>query len=739
MRRPPRGGDPTAALSAIALRQEYVRRLQTMVPAWRKHAGAFVEELRLLRGVSVDVVEAIVAWRGTGAAFPFLFEGENYLIRMLRDTDFLAKVPQLSDKCSVTFACNPFFEALPLLSRNGRPRDTAAVAAAAAATGRDETSHRASGPSPPLRCSAELRYRIGAARGALLREWHVHGTDAAVLVSDRVRAKIAAAVGEAARSMLSRTAFSTRHEFERNVRVRGVHLLPMEWEWLHSRATRAKRGVDHAAVQRFLATGTFADAQKRAADLRTLMKPLQLPSIVTPASKHTAEARARQLEREMLKATARVRKLSRDVAKAMAESSHGATGGGDAAVDAFNRRWRADRLSAQRELLERERREAGALAAALAAQRKGVRATLAEWEAEERTRYDELAAELAHEEARSDATRMQASAGERLARLQRSLARNEALRAAKAGRSDRVATAAAARRTEKRVVGALAQRAAKFRGVLHRKVARRAMAKACGVACCAATRAEASTAAVEIVVNRLAAIMRHPLRAAKGVLRLSERARAVATASARGALRPGSAQPATGGVEATVLFAHRRGPGGGAVGTVALAGALRSAEREEGAADVAGEAMGLRLVRVAVAGRRALRLTVSDADVMHPGHSVARVLDLPAIGDVLRDAETRCVPSCVFAVLSSATRLSALTGCPRPPTLFPRPRSSPRPPLSSRRSACTPRSSTSTMRRSTRWCARRASARWQPLTSSKSSWATWGASLSRSAAGSRWR
>jgi hypothetical protein len=140
---------------------------------------------------------------------------------MLRDTDFLAKVPQLSDKCSVTFACNPFFEALPLLSRNGRPRDTAAVAAAAAATGRDETSHRASGPSPPLRCSAELRYRIGAARGALLREWHVHGTDAAVLVSDRVRAKIAAAVGEAARSMLSRTAFSTRHEFERNVRVRG--------------------------------------------------------------------------------------------------------------------------------------------------------------------------------------------------------------------------------------------------------------------------------------------------------------------------------------------------------------------------------------------------------------------------------------------------------------------------------------------------------------------------------------
>ena len=675
---PPATGsrDRSSALSVIALRQEYVRRLQAMVPTWRRHVGAFVNMLRLLRGVSVDVVEAIVAWRSGGVAFPFLFEGENYLIRMLRDTDFLADVPQLSARCSVAFACNPLFEPLPLLTASNRPPSAAARAEGdATAASIDATStHAGVGPAAALRCSASMRKRIAAARRALQQEWHVQGDDAATLVLDRVRAKLAAAVGEGRpRTFLSRSKSSTRAEFERNVRIRGVHLLPLEWAWLHARAeTVGQRdpGVDHRAVQRFLQSGSFDNATKRSADaLRVLMKPLQLPDVGTEASKHVAQARAKQLKREVIRSTATVRAMSRKLTRVMAESSIGATGGGDATVDDFSRRVRAQRLAAAQVELERERREAGAVVAALAQQRRDVKKQLVEWDTAERVRYAELEAELLEEEAHSGEG---LSPHERITRFRRSVARTARVLQG----DDAVAAAARTQRAQERVeVSTLAQRAAGFRDVLHRKVTRRAGAKASRVASRAARAALHSADRAELAVLRLRAMLRHPNRAARGVLRLGDGGEKKSFAS-RASTAPEMQQLLLApeeeevdvdvvevevGVEVTTTFAPPApGAAGGATGTVQLVLSGGSgASRAEGGSD-------LRLVRVAVCGHRALRLTLCEADVLHAPRPLARVLDLTSIAVVLRGARRPDAATLTFdrGTLDTITRQTRLGEVP---------------------------------------------------------------------------
>lgn len=84
-------------VKAIILREEYVLRVRQLL---QNHKFKFRNEqggshdllalLDLLRSTTVDTVEAIQQWREVqGRPDPFVWDGANYLLKILIDLDFL--------------------------------------------------------------------------------------------------------------------------------------------------------------------------------------------------------------------------------------------------------------------------------------------------------------------------------------------------------------------------------------------------------------------------------------------------------------------------------------------------------------------------------------------------------------------------------------------------------------------------------------------------------------------------
>ncbi|KDO31335.1 hypothetical protein SPRG_03952 [Saprolegnia parasitica CBS 223.65] len=115
-----------AVLRAIVVREgclDYTLELTTgFVPP--TPPADLLQALLQLRLASIEVVEAIALWlRILVRPMPFLWRGTNYLLRMVHDTDFVAKSSQVAAALGVALRRrNPFCTA-PGLDMKHRVRD----------------------------------------------------------------------------------------------------------------------------------------------------------------------------------------------------------------------------------------------------------------------------------------------------------------------------------------------------------------------------------------------------------------------------------------------------------------------------------------------------------------------------------------------------------------------------------------------------------------------------------------
>jgi hypothetical protein len=97
----------------ITLREEYVARLDKLLSTaskaqLQKRLMKSLDLLDMLRMVTVDIIEAVVQWRH-GLPKPFVWKGENYLLKITHDCDFLDNVKPLVKWLGFTMKRNPFF------------------------------------------------------------------------------------------------------------------------------------------------------------------------------------------------------------------------------------------------------------------------------------------------------------------------------------------------------------------------------------------------------------------------------------------------------------------------------------------------------------------------------------------------------------------------------------------------------------------------------------------------------
>ncbi|CAM9094247.1 unnamed protein product [Laminaria digitata] len=117
-------------LKCIMLRESYLERVTRLSDDMERRAQrsrgqvrdlppGMVDLLDLLRVATLDAVEAISLWRlsqATPTRAPFEWNGQNYLIKMLHDCDFLDRVEPLRRWLGCRTSCNPFF--VPLSSQS---------------------------------------------------------------------------------------------------------------------------------------------------------------------------------------------------------------------------------------------------------------------------------------------------------------------------------------------------------------------------------------------------------------------------------------------------------------------------------------------------------------------------------------------------------------------------------------------------------------------------------------------
>ncbi|EQC31714.1 hypothetical protein SDRG_10507 [Saprolegnia diclina VS20] len=115
-----------AVLRAIVVREaclDYTLELATgFVPP--TPPTDLLQALLQLRLASIDVVEAIALWRRILVRpMPFVWRGTNYLLRMVHDTDFVAKSSQVAAALGVALRRRNPFCTVPGLDMKQRVRD----------------------------------------------------------------------------------------------------------------------------------------------------------------------------------------------------------------------------------------------------------------------------------------------------------------------------------------------------------------------------------------------------------------------------------------------------------------------------------------------------------------------------------------------------------------------------------------------------------------------------------------
>ncbi|KAF0721660.1 hypothetical protein AaE_010022 [Aphanomyces astaci] len=92
---PGNGGMELEVLKAIILREDYLTRLLDMSKRESQYTlvGSMANTLDLIRLTTVEVVEAIAAWRKLQPKhMPFKWNGVNYLLKVPSDLDFMQEV-----------------------------------------------------------------------------------------------------------------------------------------------------------------------------------------------------------------------------------------------------------------------------------------------------------------------------------------------------------------------------------------------------------------------------------------------------------------------------------------------------------------------------------------------------------------------------------------------------------------------------------------------------------------------
>ena len=106
----------------IILREQYVNRLKKALSRanaaqLQKRLLKSLDLLDMLRTVTLDIVEQIQHWR-RGLPKPFIYENNNYLLKLTTDCDFLNDIKPLVRWIGFTLKRNPFFTLKRKLRQN---------------------------------------------------------------------------------------------------------------------------------------------------------------------------------------------------------------------------------------------------------------------------------------------------------------------------------------------------------------------------------------------------------------------------------------------------------------------------------------------------------------------------------------------------------------------------------------------------------------------------------------------
>ena len=214
--------DPTKVVNACQLRDEYVERLMEMVTSshWNKMTTELSTILDVLKLSTVQLVEAVCEWR-SNSVFPFVWNGENILLRVASDLDFLEERRDLARWISLpSLLRNPFLQVRNL----------------------DDVAEKLLERREPLGIAAEsfpMSTRIAAASWVILDEERMHGRfvrDFAGTVRDKLRLF---REDRRLRQFLRRSEWSTRKQLNRMLKARQIRLNAIEIEWLGQRVRRS--------------------------------------------------------------------------------------------------------------------------------------------------------------------------------------------------------------------------------------------------------------------------------------------------------------------------------------------------------------------------------------------------------------------------------------------------------------------------------------------------------------------
>ena len=116
-----------AVTNSILLREDYVVRLKALLKPegerWKANMMEVINILELLRMSTIEVVENINTWRSEmfkygqrcgsmekkNETIPFIWENENYLLKMANDTEFLGTIPSFTTVFNISTSRNPLF------------------------------------------------------------------------------------------------------------------------------------------------------------------------------------------------------------------------------------------------------------------------------------------------------------------------------------------------------------------------------------------------------------------------------------------------------------------------------------------------------------------------------------------------------------------------------------------------------------------------------------------------------
>eukprot|EP00940_MAST-03C_sp_MAST-3C-sp2_P003480 g3480.t1 len=281
---------------AVQIRDEYVERLMELVAypsTWQKLKPELTAVLDVVKLATVELCEAVLKWRRkkTNATYPFVWNGQNVLLRMASQLDFLDKRPRLREWISVpSLKRNPMLqiETLDDVAENDRPSSSTLL---------DDIERETT--------AGLTSTRVTLAVWSIIDEERLHG---------RIQHSITTSTGDKlrrlrksarARSYLRRSQWSTWRDFRSMLRKETISLNPIEMEWLMKQvgSGERKQRVNHKKLRenfleqkrRIAARGERGETKKGA------RKEIRVDELMPKWSLEKSRMNVRRLDRDIEK------------------------------------------------------------------------------------------------------------------------------------------------------------------------------------------------------------------------------------------------------------------------------------------------------------------------------------------------------------------------------------------------------------------------------------------------------